>query len=177
MATTNTPEPRPLTIEDLETVGRVMGDAVAHGIEKTQRRKVTVGEYMQREGSVFNTKRPRLKRESYQNGYRLTQINSSDEEIRLLNQITHSGRYLNRLVTVALSDDGNGGEQLDIRWPCKTRDQQMNLKNEARNFVEILTQIVTVQKEEDEIENERKHPPRAHFGGKATQEARERASA
>lgn len=160
-------EPRALTIDDLETVGAVMGKAVANGINETQRRKVTIGEYMQRPGSPFSTRRPRLKRETYQNGYRLTSLNLTDEQIQLCNKLTHSGRYLNRIVTVVLTDNGAGEEELNIRWNCKNVNQRMDAKGVFKDFTDLLQQLVALQKEEDELEEARKHPPRQHFGAKS----------
>lgn len=160
---------------NVQDLGKAIGDAVAAGIAATTRRKVTAGEYAARPDNPFNPRRVRLKRESYQNGIRMQSTSLTVKEIQLLNQITHSGRYINRLVAVLVSENEGAEEEVDIRWNNKTRDQQMNFKGEVRSFEELLEKVVAAQKEEDELERQRQHPPRQHFGGQATQDARKAA--
>lgn len=150
-------------------LGKAIGEAVAAGIAATTRRKVSAGEYAARPGNPFNPRRVRLKRECYQNGIRLTTTSLSDKEIELLNKITHSGRYINRLVAVLVSENEGAEEEVDIRWNNKTRDQQIQFKGEVKNFESLLEQVVAAQKEEDQLEHDRQHPPRQHFNSASRQ--------
>lgn len=159
---------------------QLLGDAIAAGIAKNSpARKVTFGQYDPH--SSFQQGRtikemPKLRRECYQNGFRLM-ATAQAGEIDLLNKITHSGRYVNRLVEVVVSDEG-ADETVEIRWNCKTADQRNALKDHARNFTEILQLIVDAQAEERKEDAARKErgEVRRHFGsGQNTREARERA--
>ena len=140
--------PAPFSLDGL---GDIIGSAVAEGLNKTQRRKVTFGEYQLKGHSPFHPKTkaetPVLTRRCWQNGVWMNPTTLYDKEIELLNQITHSGRYINRLVEVVIRDD-NADEEVYIRFNNQTPDQQMELKGYARNFIDMLQQIIAAQTEE-----------------------------
>ena len=162
---------------NLDTQG--LGEAIAAGIAKSTRRRVTIGEYAQRPTArhPLGPAGPKLKRDCYQNGFRLYYSNLDDHQIELLNRITHSGRYVNRMVEVILNADSSE-EVIDIRYKNRTRDQMFELKNHTRNFTDMLEQIVKAQEEEDRIDAERTAKPRRHFGdNKTMREALEKAEA
>jgi hypothetical protein len=157
-----------------------IGEAVATGMAKNTRRKVTYGEYIKRTHSAMHPdpawpNGPPLKRQTWINGDHLDQVGTLDKEINLLNQITHSGRYINRLVEVLVRQEGLD-EVLEIRYN-NTKDSE--LPNHSRNLIDTLSQIVEAQKierEEEEITQEARKEARRMFGNaKATREARERA--
>lgn len=129
------------------------GKAVAEGIAANQRPKVSYGDYIRTAKSAFhpNGKQgaPKFTRLCMQNGTPLQWDTTHDREIELLNQITHSGRYINRLVEVVVNTD-NVEHTVDVRYNNKTHDQQTELKGYARNFIDMLEQIVVAQKLENE---------------------------
>ncbi len=142
---------------DPDTLGEVIGKAVAQGINSTNRRKVTAGEYRLRGHSPFHPKpqkdTPVLRRQTWQNGVWCNPTTLTDDEIALLNQITHSGRYIGdegtrRLVEVIVRTDGSE-EAVEIRFNVSTPDSQLELKGYVRNFADMLRQIVAEQKLED----------------------------
>ena len=97
-----------------------LGAAIAAGISQSQPpRKMTIGEYVRR--GKINQYHPdpkvRLKfdREYYQNGRLIEFATTFDREVELLNQITHSGRYIDRLVEVVVIQNGSE-EAVDIRF-------------------------------------------------------------
>lgn len=163
---------------------QLLGDAIAAGISKTTRRKVTFGEYALTGHSRFHPKpfaeTPILRRQSWQNGIWMNPATLHDEEITLLNSITHSGRYMDRQVEVILRGEG-ASEEVDIRFPNKDINDQLMMKGYAKDFADMLRQIKLVQDEErleKEAEDQaRRDRPkqRQAFSTKATQEARERA--
>ncbi len=119
-----------------------------------------------------------MKRPYFQNGVKIEYASTYDKEIALLNRITHSGRYINRLVEVVVSQEG-ADDTVDIRFNNKTPDMQMELKGYCRNFVDMLEQIVDAQEMEDLEAEERKATstpgrvsvPRQFGNSKATQAA------
>lgn len=170
----------PTATVNLADFGQVIGDAVAKGIAANTRRKITQGEYNARGGhSPFHPdpkKRLKFNRVYSQNGRICELATTYDDEIELLNQITHSGRYIDRLVEVVVSQDGSE-EVVDFRFSNKTQ-YAFELKGKAKDFTEILRQIVAAQTaeraEEEETRNERSN--RRHFGNsKASQAARDKA--
>lgn len=169
-------------VVDLEALGGVIGEAVALGIAKTQRKKITIGEYEPLSAFHPGPKalKPKLTRVSMQNGFRLHEDTLYDEEINLLNKLTHSGRYLERKVEVVVNQDG-ADETVDVRFACRTPDQRIELKGLARDFKEILRQIVAAQAEEHEeiqVRKDQRAESRRTFGEtKAYREAREKAGA
>jgi hypothetical protein len=167
-----------------------LGAAIAAGIAQTQpARKVTIGEYVRR-GAInqYHTGKKALKmtREYYQNGKMIYPDTCFDKEIELLNQITHSGRYIDRLVEVVVIQNGSE-EAVDIRFSNKVQFA-FELKGKARDFTDILEQIVAAQKieredmEDDKADRQERAAARRSkatspsFGnGKATRAAREAA--
>ena len=85
-------------------------------------------------------------RDYYQNGHQIYFDTTHDREVELLNRLTHSGRYINRLVEVVVVQNGSE-EVVNINFSNK-RDKAFELKGHARDFTDILQQIVAAQKEE-----------------------------
>lgn len=141
---------------DYDKLGAAIGDAVASGYAKTQRPKVTPGQYVKRPYSVFHTKgvgddkRVKLSREYYINGDLCRESRLSDEEIELLNRLTHAGRYIDRMVEVILRPNGVD-DAVEIRFSNKL-ENYMPLKAVCgKNTLEgMLKLIVTQQEVEDE---------------------------
>jgi hypothetical protein len=169
-------------------LGKTIGEAVASGIAATTRRKVTNGEYEQRgPRNSYHPKSPaetpKLRREFFQNDTFCHQQTLLDREISLLNRITHSGRYFDRLVEVICSEDA-----IAVRYNNKTQEQKFTLKNHFRSLVELLETVVKQQEAEDKDAKEtaefqlaerqnREAAKERHFGrGKATQDAIEKAA-
>jgi hypothetical protein len=172
---------------DNTDLGTTIGAAVASGIAATTRRKVTNGEYEQRgPRNSYHPKSkaetPTLKRQLFQNDTFCHEQTLLDREITLLNRITHSGRYFDRLVEVICSEDA-----IAIRYNNKTQEQKFTIKNHFRSLVELLETVVKQQEAEDKEAKEmaefqlaekqtRAAAKERHFGGsKATREAIERA--
>ena len=168
-------------------LGTTIGSAVASGIAATTRRKVTFGEYEARGGiNAYHPKSkaltPVLKRQAWQNDTMLQPSTLFDREIELLNRITHSGRYMNRLVEVICNED-----DVFLRYNNKG-DHKFELKNHFKNLIELLENVVKVQEQEDKDAKEtaefqlaekqtREAAKERHFGrGKATQDAIEKAA-
>jgi hypothetical protein len=178
---------------DLTQLGSVIGNAVASGMAASAPpRRMTIGEYVRRGGINQYHPDPNVKvkfdREYYQNGHLIQMSTSYDREVELLNRITHSGRYIDRLVEVVVVQNGSE-EAVDIRFSNK-RDKAFELKGRARNFIDILEQIVAAQDiEREDMDDEkadraeRKAQRHARATGtagtfgksKATREAREKA--
>lgn len=172
----STPQPQPQV--DLSQFGAVIGEAVARGIASRERKRVTIGEYNARGGnSPFHpdpTKRVKMTRDYYQNGRKIEHATAFDREIELLNQITHSGRYIDRLVEVVVNQNGSE-ETVDIRFGEK-RDQAFVLKGKARDFTDMLEQIIAAQTEERaEFEDDKaaRTERRRQFGSGAATRAAE----
>lgn len=168
---------------DMEELGETIGSAVASGIEKNTRKKVTYGEYNQRGHSSFHprpkSETPVLKRQCFENDARMNPVTLFDEEINLLNKITHSGRYCNRMVEVIVSQDGSE-EALYIRYHNSTPDQRFELKGQCRDLIDMLKQITTaqaVERAEHEQQEAEKKQRRGPGYNKAYLEAKERADA
>jgi hypothetical protein len=141
----------PAATDQLGAFGQIIGDAVARGIATSAPpRKITIGEYVRR--GAINEFHPDPKvrlsfdRDYYQNGHQISFDTTYDREVELLNQITHSGRYINRLVEVVVVQNGTE-EVVNISFSNK-RDKAFELKGHARDFTDILQQIVAAQKEE-----------------------------
>lgn len=138
--------------------GAELGAAIAQGIANATPRKVSFGEFARRPDPVYHPQGkagPQMKRPYFQNGTKLEYANTHDAEIALLNRITHSGRYINRLVEVVVSQDG-ADDVVDIRFSNKTTDLQIELKGHCRNFLDMLQQIVDAQEMEDLEAEDRK---------------------
>ena len=135
-----------------------LGAAIAAGISQNAPvRRLTIGEYIRRGGiNQYHpdpTSKLKMTREYYQNGRLIMHDTSFDREIELLNQITHSGRYINRLVEVVVIQNGSE-EAIDIRFSNKP-NFAFELKGLARDFTDILAQIVEAQaREREEMEDD-----------------------
>ena len=122
--TPNTPPPGMVPLSAIEGLGKSIADA----INSTQRRKQPFGAYDPKSSYHPNkAKIPKLHRDFYQNGYRANPITLMDEEIHLLNRITHSGRYLNRVVEVRV-DDSSAEEVVHINYNNKGIEQRLQNK-------------------------------------------------
>lgn len=178
----NVPSTPPPGMVNMNDFAAAIGASVAQAIQSNSPRKVTFGEYQRKR----NAGRLKLTREVFQNGFRLGGPGSFDNtldnrQIALLNQLTHTGRYINRLVEVILREEG-ADQVLEIRYNNKSKDQALTLRTYVRSFTDMLEQIVEVQLQEDKDTDEREGRTRAvrerSFGsGKATQEARAKAGA
>lgn len=148
---------------------KVLGDAIAEGITRTQRRKVSFGEYMARQ-----PKKHTLTRQCFQNTFELHEHQLTNEQITLLNKIDRGGRYCNRLVEVVLKQNGPD-EIVIIRWSCRTKDQRFALQEYFKDFTDLLKQIVAVQDAADKTADDAAHPARPFGGNKQTREAEAKA--
>lgn len=169
---------------------QALGNAIAEGISRSTRRKVTFGEYKSVSAQQPDkTKTVRLTRTCYQNGGVMDKTRLSNQEITLLNQVHRSGRYCNRIVEVVIGRDGSE-DAVDFRYNNKSNDQKLEFKGQCRSLVDMLQQIVEEQAVLDEQDEERMTRPSADtsrraptstgptFGqSKATREAREKAGA
>lgn len=167
-----TPVATPATMEAL---AGLLGEAVAAGIAKHNPKKVTFGEYNRRR----NLGRSILKRECFQNGYRINAENLSNEEIDLLNKLDRTGRYINRLVECVVKEEG-ANETVELHYNDKSVDQRFANGRAWRDFGDLLRQIVEVQaveRAEEEEKIERKAQRREFGNTKAFREARERSQA
>jgi len=118
----------------------MIGQQVATAVTAAQPpKRLTFGEYQRREKKG----RSILRRISWQNGVLMQESTLSNKEIDLLNLITHTGRYVNRLVEVIVREEG-ADEIVEFRWNMK-RDAQFELKGFARNFLDILEQVTAAQ--------------------------------
>lgn len=150
-----------------DNLGSVIGDAVAAGMTKNQRRKVTIGEYIAR----LNEGRPEMRRRFFVNNIEMLPGDRriSNTEINLLNAINRTGRYINRLVEVILGADGPD-EVVHFRFNNRKPDHQFALMSAGvRDFQTMLQMIVDVQTQENAAEDEdreqRGAPKRRAFGG------------
>ena len=116
--------------QDQTALGQTIGESVAAGIAKTQRQKVTIGEYLARPHSQIRptaaSMAVTLSRPTYDNGFPLLNNSLTAEETTLLNSLSHSGRYLDRYVEVIVAIEGAESE-LHLRYPNATSDQRQNL--------------------------------------------------
>ncbi len=166
---------------DFSELGKSIGSAVAAGMPAPPPRKVTFGEYQKRVHSSTHPdpkfpNGPLLNKECWINGDRAVTTSLNDREINFLNKLTHSGRYLDRLVEVIVGQD-----EIRIHWNNKTADQRFELGKHAKSFEDLMSQIIAVQVEEDkeeEVIQEEKLARRRTFGqSKATRDAIAKAEA
>lgn len=169
------PTEAPPQMDQMALLAKMIADGVAAGIANQNPQKVTAGRYDPRTPFHPNkAKAARMSRKYYVNGRVLDHDTTFDEEIRLLNQITHSGRYIDRRVEVIVNND-SAEQDVEIRWKCKTPDDRFEAAAFFKSQLDMLQQVVTAQKaedEEDELERATR-PQRRHFGDtKAMREAR-----
>ncbi len=160
-------------------IGESMGAAVAAGMAKHTRPKVTYGEYARRAHSTTHPNPdfpngPALLRETWINGHREEQAVLHDDEIDLFNRISRSGRFLNRLWEVQVSSDA-----VEIRYNNKTSDQRNELARhgDQNGLAKVVAEMDALNAvDADEVEE--KVEMRRRFGrGKATQSAYAKAEA
>ncbi len=164
-----------------------MGQAIAKGVSDGMAanapiRKVTFGEYIRTGYNPFHpegkAKMPKPARKYFQNGVELPLELTHDREIALLNRITHSGRYIDRMVEVIYNTD-SADESVNIRWNNAEINERFEMKGKARDFTDMLTQIVAAQELEDREQAAREsgHRTGRTFGNnKVSQAAREAAA-
>jgi len=165
-----------------------MGAAIAKGVSEGMAanapiKKMTFGEYIRTAHSPFHPDGraaiPKAARQYYQNGVMIPLELTHDDELRLYNRITHSGRYIDRMVEVIVNTD-SAEETVDIRWHNAELDQRFEMKGKARNFLDMLQQIVTAQEAEDKTQAQREEGrarSRTFGSNKTSQAAREAAVA
>jgi hypothetical protein len=165
-----------------EDLGATIGNAVAEGMSKSTRRKVTIGEYVARMNTLPDgSRRPTLSRTCWQNDHEIRESVLSPEEINLLNLVHRSGRYIDRLVQVIIGYDA-GEEVVYIRYHDKG-DHKFALSGAGvRNFETMLRMILTEQAAEDaddereEARTGRKPSGARSFGGGRNTRAAEAAA-
>lgn len=169
-------QPQGQTIPD--NLGTVIGDAVAAGMTKNQRRKVTIGEYIAR----LKAGRPEMARRFYVNNVEMLpgDWRITPAEINLLNTVNRTGRYINRLVEVVIGAEGSE-EVVHFRYNNRKPDHQFALMSAGvRDFGTMLQMIVEAQKieaAEEEAEYEARGPRRRSFGNTKGTRAAEAAAA
>lgn len=152
-------------------LGEVIGNAVADGMSKSTRRKISIGEYL----AKIRAGRPLMNRRYFQNGNEIVDTFSSPtpREIDLLNGLHRTGRYINRLVECIIGLDGVD-EVVYLRYHDKGDHKFALSAAGVRNFEVMLQMITDAQAEEDAQEEagelvERKQVRGRTFGqGKRT---------
>lgn len=143
---------------DTEQLGASIGRNVASGIAQTQRRKVTFGEYIAKPHSPNRqTITLKLSRPTFQNGFWLSDATLTDDEISMLNSITHGGRYCDRFVEVGIGVNGMD-QELHITFPNATADDRIRFRDHIHfdprkhktPFEAMLMEVLAVQAEERE---------------------------
>ena len=144
-------------------LGAVIGTAVADGIARNTRRRISVGEYQERQRKG----RSILRRPAFQNDKAVDPGVLSNLETDLLNAITHSGRYVDRKVEVIVGSDGVE-EIIYLRYHDAKPEHQFALANSGvRDFGSMLQMIVnaqTVERDERDREREVKEATKRAFG-------------
>lgn len=156
-----------------EDIGAAVAVAIA---ANSGPKKVSFGQYVRKQAEG----KSKLTRPFYENGQKIPAYQLANSEIDALNQITHSGRYFDRLVEVLVRNE-NGDESIEVRFNNHV-DKMLELKSYFRTTTDMLQQIVALQKQEaaedEERELEQKTRPGRTFGNsKASREARERVDA
>lgn len=159
-----TPSPDPNMI----AMAAAVAAAVAEAMAKHSPKKLTIGQYDPKSPyHPLKGKAVKPTRIYFQNGVRLFDANTFDEEIRLLNKIQRPGRYLNRKVEVLVrqGDGAEGEDVVEVRWDSRTADQR-NHPDVRKPFTQILGEIVQEQNEEIAREEARMaDAPQRHVGG------------
>lgn len=129
-----------------KTIGRQIAEGISEGLrEIAPPRRVKPGSSAFDPKTPFRShKGPRLKGTVYENGVACDEDRLTDTEIGLCNRITRSGRYLNRIVDVRVSDDA-GARVVLLSFLDKSPDQRMMNKDHFRNLTELLTNVVAEQ--------------------------------
>ncbi len=136
----------------------ILGSAIAAGISKAQRRRLSLGEYitqpnrMQFHPDPSKRVQPRPGFNYFQGGTWINPDLTTDVEMALLNRLTHSGFYLDRVVEVVFMPLSATDTNVIVRWNAKLPDQRNEFARVARNFLDALEQIVKIQEQEDQDE-------------------------
>lgn len=167
--TATAPPPGMVNMNDL---ANAIGASVASALESrdSKGKKVTFGEYNRKR----NAGKAKLSRDYFQNGFKLNAEDLSNEQIDLLNRVSRSGRYIDRKVELIVRDEG-AETVVEIRYANKTADQRMALRENIRNFTDLLKQVVDAQDAENAEEAARYKPapiPRSFGDSKASRDAR-----
>ena len=175
MSDEKTPTIAPSPVE-LTSFAELLGAAVAKGVAASQPpKKVSYGEYQRR----INAGRPKLRRDSFENGFQIPEQVLSVNEITLLNKITHAGRYIDRLVEVIIRDEGLD-EVVELRYNNATADQRMLRAQHMKSFEDMLQQIVAAQELErvelDEVADKKAERRRVWGNNKAMRDAEARSA-
>lgn len=122
----------------MAVLGQVIGDAVAQGMAASApRRKVSIGEYDPKTAcQPDKTKTIKLTRVCFQNGAFIHAHVLYNDEIELLNGLTHSGRYIDRLVEVVLVPNG-AEDEVHINYNNKTNDQRNKVVTKVNSVGEV----------------------------------------
>lgn len=139
-----------------------LGDSIADAMDRHSPKKVPFGRYDPK--SVFHKSKDLAKmfkpgREYFSNGIRLVESNTFDQEVMLLNQVTHSGTYIDGRVIVNVQQNGDD-ETINISWKCTTADIRSEMKDHFRNFAECL-QIIVDEQAKERVEIEERQEERA----------------
>lgn len=86
--------------------------------------------------------RPKLTRDTYMQGSKLREINMSDEEIELFNQIK-AGRYLEGKVVVTEKHADKGKDEVELRMANKTIEDRIIQAQMAPDAVTLLKKILS----------------------------------
>ncbi len=155
-----------------DNLGVVIGDAVAAGMTKNQRRKVTIGEYIAR----LKAGRPEMARRFFQNNVEMLpgDMRVSNEEIVLLNKVNRTGRYINRLVEVVVGQDG-AEEVIYFRYNNRKPDHQFALMSagvrDFRTMLEMIVDAQAIENAEEDLEREQRGAPKRRSFGLGTRQA------
>lgn len=136
-----------------------IADAIAKGMAANAApRKVTFGEYEKNKRSVYHPNpatRVQFTRVYFQNGAQMNWETTFDEEVALLNRLTHSGRYIDRRVEVSVRDNGGGEEVVFVSYNNK-KDKLSELfdlvertKGQKSKYESLLQMVVDAQELED----------------------------
>jgi hypothetical protein len=132
-----TPNPEPTVNDAVAAIAAAFQQTLATVAPK----KVTMAQL--RPKTPFNPEAKtgrKLVRATYQNGTKLNPTFLTDREIALVNQLK-PGKFVGGLVRVVERDHGPDKE-IHILYENKTAEQRIALKDQARNFTDILTQCV-----------------------------------
>lgn len=136
----------------LSHLGREIGQGISQAMEAHTPKKVPFGRYDPQSvyhPSKVDAKRFTRGRTYFQCGVRLSESNCFDNEVHLLNQISHTGMYVDGNVAVVVRKNGED-EEVSVSWPCHTADIRSDMKNLFRNFKECLELVLAGQQQERE---------------------------
>jgi hypothetical protein len=110
-----------------------IADGVARGIAATAPQKVTFSRYDPKtswQKGMTKKQMPRLTRPCFQNGMMMDDGKMTAEEINLMNQLSVSGRYIDRRVEVVIREEGTQNV-LELRY-SDTINHTLELKGLIR---------------------------------------------